>query len=151
MAYLVLMVFTIIAIAFMLPLGILGDRFGRKGILTLMIAFWALSEITVGLSQNLTHAFITVGLTAIPYAAMMVVGLAYMLDLIPPERTAEFLGLSIISVAIAQIFGPLLGGWLIDTFGYRSIFPTTAAFMIVGLILLQFVRPRQESNPLPTH
>ena len=80
----------------------------------------------------------------------MVVGLAYVLDLIPPERTAEFMGFSIISVALAQIFGPVLGGLLIDTLGYRSIFPAAAAFMIIGLILLQFVRPRRDSHPPAT-
>ncbi len=143
MAYLVLMAFTIVAIAFMLPMGMLGDRFGRKGILTLMLAFWAVSEVAVGFSQTLTHAFITVPLTAIPYAGIMVVGLAYVLDLIPQERTAEFMGLSIISVAVAQIFGPLLGGLLIDVLNYRAIFPAAAVFMIVGGILLQFVRPRE--------
>lgn len=141
-AYLVLMAFTVVAIVFMLPMGILGDRFGRKGILTFMIGLWAVSEVVVGFSQNLTHAFILVPLTAIPYAAIMVVGLAYVLDLIPPERTAEFMGLSIISVAVAQIFGPVLGGWLIDTYGYRSIFSAAAGFMVVGGIVLQFVRPR---------
>jgi MFS family permease len=146
-AYLVLMVFTLVAIAFMLPMGMLGDRFGRKGILTSMVAFWAVSEFIVGLSQNLTHAYVTVAFTAIPYAAVMVVALAYMFDLIPRERTAEFTGLSIISVAVAQIFGPVLGGWLIDAYGYRSIFPVTSGFMLVGLILLQFVRPRQELIP----
>jgi MFS family permease len=50
--------------------------------------------------------------------------------------------MSIISVAVAQIFGPLIGGKLIDAFGYRAIFPTAAGFMLVGLIILQFVRAR---------
>ena len=148
-ANIVFMVFTIVAIVCMLPVGMLADRFGRKGILTVMLAFWGISEILVGFSQNLTHAYITVALTAIPYAAILVVGLAYVLDLIPPKRTAEFVGISIISVAVAQIFGPLLGGLLIDNLGYRTIFPVAAVFMFIGLILLQFVHPRQESNQPP--
>jgi predicted MFS family arabinose efflux permease len=111
-----------------------------------MIAFWGISEIAVGFSQNINHAMLLVGFTAIPFAAVMGVGLAYLLDLIPPDRTAEFIGFSIISIALAQIFGPLVGGVLIDVFGYRSIFPATAAFMFVGLILLQFVKPRPQSG-----
>jgi MFS family permease len=142
-AFLVLVVFSLVATGFVVPLGILGDRFGRKGILSLMVGFWAVSEALVGFSQNLTHALITVGLTAIPYAAVMGVGYAYLLDLIPQKRTAEFVGFSIISVASAQIVGPLIGGKIIDTLGYRTLFPTTAAFMIIGLVLLQFIRPRR--------
>jgi MFS family permease len=141
-AFKVLAVFSIASTIFVLPLGILGDKVGRKGLLSIMIGFWGISEIAVGFSQNINHALLLVGFTAIPFAAVMGVGLAYLLDLIPPDRTAEFIGFSIISIALAQIFGPLVGGVLIDVFGYRSIFPATAAFMFIGLILLQFVKPR---------
>ncbi|MBI4830963.1 MAG: MFS transporter [Candidatus Lindowbacteria bacterium] len=123
-----------------LPLGILGDRIGRKGILLWAIAFWAVTEILVGFSKNLTHAFITVGITGIPLAAIMGVGYAYMLDLIPEKRTAEFVGIGVISMAAPQIFGPLLGGWLIDIVNYRVIFPAAATFMVVSLIVLCCVR-----------
>ncbi len=146
-AFAVLSVFSIVATVCVLPLGILGDRVSRKKLLSVMIGFWGVSEIAVGLSQNLTQALWLVGFTAIPFAAIMGVGLAYLLDLIPPERTAEFVGFSVISVAVAQIVGPLIGGVMIDLWGYRSIFPATAVFMWVGLILLQFVHPRKQSEP----
>jgi MFS family permease len=144
-SFLVLAVFSVVATLFMLPLGMLGDRFGRKGVLSALVACWAVSQIVIGFSQNLTHALLTVGLSAIPFAGVMGVGLAYMLDLVPPKRTAEFVGFSVISVAVAQIIGPLIGGKLIDVVGYRSIFPAAATAMAVGLIILQLVsaRPRE--------
>jgi len=141
-SFLVLAVFSVVAALFMLPLGMLGDRFGRKGILSGYVALWAVSQIVVGFSQNLTHAIATVGFSAIPFAGVMGVGYAYMLDLVPRNRTAEFVGFSVISIAAAQIVGPLIGGKLIDVLGYRSIFPAAAAAMLVGLTILQFVSPR---------
>jgi Na+/melibiose symporter-like transporter len=146
-SFLVLTVFSLVATLFMLPLGMLGDRFGRKGILTWMVGFWAVSELVVGLSQNLTHALVTVGLTAIPFAAVMGVGYAYLLDLIPRERTAEFVGMSVLSIAVAQILGPLLGGGLIDGLGYRSIFPAAAGFMVIGLVILQLIPAQAQAGP----
>jgi MFS family permease len=143
-SFLVLAVFSVVATLFMLPLGMLGDRFGRKGVLSTLVTCWAVAQIVIGFSQNLTHALLTVGISAIPFAGVMGVGLAYMLDLVPRNRTAEFVGFSVISVAVAQIIGPLIGGKLIDLVGYRSIFPAAAAAMVVGLILLQFVSPRKE-------
>jgi predicted MFS family arabinose efflux permease len=65
-----------------------------------------------------------------------------MLDLVPEHRTAEFVGFSVISIAAAQIVGPLLGGALIDALGYRSIFPAAATLMLIGLVILRFVEPR---------
>jgi MFS family permease len=147
-SFLVLAVFSVVAALFMLPLGMLGDRFGRRGILSLYVTLWAVAQIVVGFSQNLTHALLTVGISAIPFAGVMVVGLAYMLDLVPRSRTAEFVGFSVISVAAAQIVGPLIGGKLIDELGYRSIFPAAALSMIVGLVILQFVSVRPSSPPV---
>lgn len=145
-SFYVLAVFSVTSTIFVLPLGMLGDRLGRKSILSVMLALWAVSEIFVGFSQNLNQAMVAVAITAIPFAAIMGVGLAYLLDIIPPDRTAEFVGFSVISVAAAQIAGPLIGGAMIDTLGYRSIFPVTAIFMVIGLILLQFVGPRRETG-----
>jgi MFS family permease len=142
-------VFAIVMIASVLPLGILGDKVSRKGLLSVMVGLWGISYIVVGLAQNLTQVLWLVGLTAVPFAAVMGVGLAYLLDLIPPERTAEFMGFSVISIAAAQVIGPVIGGIVIDSLGFRALFPATAAFMWVGLILLQFVRPQKQSEPAP--
>ena len=139
-SFLVLLAFSIVAALFMLPMGMLGDRFGRKGILSWMVALWAGSQLIVGLSQNLTHALLTVGFSAIPFSAIMSVGYAFFLDLVPRERTAEFVGISVLSIAAAVIVGRLAGGMLIDTLGYRSIFPAAAIAMLVGCVLLQFIR-----------
>jgi MFS family permease len=145
-AFLVLVVFSIVATLAMLPMGMLGDRFGRKGILSWTIAFWAVAQTAAGLSQNLSQALIAVGITAIPFAGVMGVGYAFFLDLIPRKRTAEFVGISVLSISLAQIVGPLMGGMLIDELGYRSIFPIAALFMVVGLVLLQFIRPNREAQ-----
>ena len=138
------LVFAVLATVFMLPMGVLGDRIGRKGIISFMIGFWAVANMAIGISQSLTHAIITVAITAIPYSAIIGVGFAFVLDLIPQDRIAEFVGLSIISVALAQIFGPLIGGKIIDLMGYRMLFPVASILMIIGLIILQFVKPRRK-------
>jgi MFS family permease len=142
-SFLVPMVFSIVATLFMLPMGLLGDRYGRKRILSWMVALWAVAGLVIALSQNLTHALLSVGFTAIPFAAVMAVGYAFFLDLIPRDRTAEFVGIGVVSVAAAQVIGPLVGGEMIDTLGYRSLFPVASAFQLVGLALLQLVAPRR--------
>jgi MFS family permease len=78
----------------------------------------------------------------------MAVGYAYMLDLIPRERTAEFVGINAVSLSAPMIFGPIIAGKVIDSVGYRWVFPGAAACMIVGLIILQFVKARRSSEPI---
>lgn len=139
-SFLVPLAFSLVATVAMLPAGVLGDRFGRKAILSLMIGLWAISGVLVGFSQNLTQLLATVALTGIPFAAVMVIGYAFFLDLIPAGRTAEFVGIGILTGAVAQFVGPLIAGQLIDAIGYRAIFPAAAAFQVAGMVLLQGVR-----------
>jgi MFS family permease len=140
------LLFSLVSIVFMLPFGILGDRLGKKGILTFMLTFWAIAFLLMGFAQNVTHALIAAGLAGIPFAAIRGVGYAFMLDLIPPARTAEFVGINYLSQTSSLIFGALIGGILIDLFGYRSLFVAAALFTIVGVLVLQFVHPRRESG-----
>lgn len=148
-AYTVLFLFSVVSMLFAMPLGILGDKVNRRGLLSVAIFFWGVFYLIVGLSRTMGQVMVLVGFTAIPFSAIMSVGLAYLLDLIPPERTAEFVGFSIISVAAAQFAGPPIGGILIDRLGFWAIFPATAGFMWIGLILLQFVQPRVAPKPAP--
>ncbi len=144
-SFLVPMVFAIVAAAFMVPMGMLGDRFERKTVLSWVLASWVVVQILVAFSQNLTHALLTFSLCAVPYAGIMAVGYAFLFDLIPRQRTAEFVGIGLVSMASGQICGPLIGGKVIDTFGYRWLFPCAALFLVIGLILLQFVRAPADS------
>lgn len=144
-SFLLPMVFAIVAALFMVPMGMLGDRFSRKAVLSWVLASWVVFQVLVGFSQNLTHALFTFGLCAIPYAGIMAVGYAFLFDLIPKDRTAEFVGIGLVSMASGQICGPLIGGRVIDTLGYRWIFPAAALFLVAGLVLLQFVRTRADS------
>jgi predicted MFS family arabinose efflux permease len=120
------MVFGLVVMLAVLPIGILGDRVGRKSILTLAIALGIVMAIAVTFAQTLTHALLAAAFMATPFAALMSVGYAFLLDLVPEGRTAEFVGLSILTVAAAQIVGPILGGLLIDVLGYRAIFPAAS-------------------------
>ena len=133
------MVFGLSATAATLPLGIIGDRVGRKRLFGWMLALWAVVAIGLTFAQTFAHALLAAALTGVPFAALMTVGYGLMVDLIPKARTAEFLGLSAIPVAVPQVIGPILGGVLIDTFGYRSIFPTAACTQLLALVLLRYV------------
>jgi MFS family permease len=145
-SYYVPMALTIVSTLAMVPMGMLGDRAGRKRILSVMIAFWAVVGLGIGFCASLPQAIVVVGLTGLPFATILGVGYAYMLDLIPRERTAEFVGFSIFSISLPMVLGTVLAGKLIDLFGFRSLFPIASLMMFIGLVILQFTSPRSKST-----
>jgi MFS family permease len=63
----------------------------------------------------------------------------------PREERGRVLGLTIGSVYIALSLGPLLGGFLVDNFGWESIFWFSAINLIPSLVLVFLVK-REEKN-----
>lgn len=65
-----------------------------------------------------------------------------------PERLARVLAISMVPILLAPIFGPNLGGWLIDSFGWKSVFLINIPIGVLTLIIAGFVLP--EDVPPPT-
>lgn len=125
---------------FTIPLGMLGDRVDRKRLLMWMFVFMTALTFLLAFPRNFTEAMIIYGLAGIPTAASLVVGYAFFLDLVPEERIGEFVGINMITWAAPQAVAPLIGGYLIDTWGYQSMFPAAAGFMVIGLIIFPFIQ-----------
>jgi MFS family permease len=125
---------------FTIPLGMLGDRVDRKRLLMWMFVFMTALTFLLAFTRNFAEAMIIYGLAGIPTAASLVVGYAFFLDLVPEKRIEEFVGINMITWAAPQAVSPLIGGYLIDTWGYRSMFPAAAGFMVIGLIIFPFIQ-----------
>lgn len=134
---------------FTLPMGMLGDRMSRKTLMSGVYALSALTHFSYAFAQNFTHILLISGLVALPLAGVIVVGYAFLLDLIPEERTAEFVGFSSVSAGIPLFIGPVIGGRIIDMIGYRALFVFGALFIALGFGVFQFVKaPRMEEDGL---
>jgi MFS family permease len=125
---------------FAIPIGAVGDRINRKRLLMWMFIASTALTFLMAFSKDYNQAMIIYGLAGIPTAASLVVGYAFFLDLVPEERVGEFIGINMITWAAPQAIAPVIGGYLIDRWGYRSMFPAAAAFMVIGLIIFPFIR-----------
>jgi MFS family permease len=140
------MVGTSVAVCFMLPLGMLGDRVNRKWLLFSMMALWTLLIVLLGFAQNFAQILRLLGISGISYATLLGVGYAFFLDLVPEERVGEFVGINAIVWAAPLAVAPLVAGALIDALGYRPMFLLAASFLAIGLVVFLFVHPRQRKE-----
>ncbi len=127
----------IIANAIFVPVwGKLGDTIGRKKVYIIGFSVFILGSVLAGLAWNLGSMIIFRIIQAIAGSADYPTAMAIIaVTFTKGKERAQALGIWSSSFAAASVFGPLLGGPLIDTFGWRSVFLINLPVGIVGLVM----------------
>lgn len=92
--------------------GRLSDRIGRKPVLLIGIAGYALSFFLQGISQNLFEFIGARGLAGILSSATLPTAMAFIADTTPVEQRAKGVGMMGAAMGLGMIIGPVLGGVL---------------------------------------
>ena len=101
--------------------GSLGDHFGRRRIFMVGVTLFAGASLWCGLSTTLDSLISARALQGIGAALLTPASLALISATYGDER-GRAIGLWAAFSALTAALGPLLGGWLIDTFSWRWIF-----------------------------
>ena len=138
--------------AYLLPLsalllfgGALGDRFGRRIVLIWGVGLFAAASVACALAPDLTlFLWGRVGL-GIGAAMLMPNSLAILGATFSGEAKGRAIGIWAATGALAGALGPVLGGWLIDTVGWRAIFYINLPLALGAIALAAaFVRDADE-------
>lgn len=102
--------------------GALGDRYGRKRVLVAGIGVFALASLLCALAPSL--ALLVAGrlLQGMGAAMLLPNSLAVLSATFQGKQRGRAVGTWAAAGAAAGAIGPLLGGWLIDTMGWRAVF-----------------------------
>ncbi|MFA5871631.1 MAG: DHA2 family efflux MFS transporter permease subunit [Parcubacteria group bacterium] len=133
----------ILANAIFVPIwGKLGDTVGRKKVYILGFSIFIFGSVLAGLSWNLSSLLVFRVIQAIAGSADYPTAMAIIaVTFREGKERAQALGVWSASFAAAAVFGPLIGGPLIDNFGWRSIFLVNLPVGIIGLFMaIAFIR-----------
>lgn len=127
----------ILANAVFVPIwGKLGDTIGRKKVYILGFVIFIIGSALAGFAWNLPSMIIFRIIQAIAGSADYPTAMAILAVTFKTERErAQALGIWSSSFAAAAVFGPLIGGPMIDHFGWRSIFLINIPVGLVGLAM----------------
>ncbi|MDT9687414.1 MFS transporter [Streptomyces sp. P9(2023)] len=124
----------------LLPLGVLGDRIGRRLVLIgglLLFGIGSLMVMGVDSPDGLIVARIVMGAGA---AAITPLALSMVPLMFPPEERSKAMAIATAGFALGLPLGPLAGGWLLSNFWWGSIFLINVPVVIVAVIgMLLFV------------
>jgi DHA2 family multidrug resistance protein len=109
--------------AIVLPLnGWITGIIGRKNFNLLCVAAFTLSSLLCGLAPNLPVLILFRIIQGLGGGGLQPSAQGVMNDAFPPEKRSMGMAVYGITVVVAPILGPVLGGWLTDHFSWRWIF-----------------------------
>lgn len=123
-----------------IPAGIISDKIGRKPILLLGYALFAVTctgMIFVNTFYPLLFMFAVYGMF---FALIDGTQRAFMVDMAPPELKATALGTLQTAIGIVALPGGFLAGLLWDKYGANATFIYGAVLSIVALMLFLFIK-----------
>ena len=127
----------ILANAVFVPIwGKLGDTIGRKKVYVIGFVVFIIGSVLAGFAWNLSSMIFFRVVQAIASSADYPTAMAIIAVTFRDSRArAQALGIWSSSFAAASVFGPLIGGPLIDSFGWRSVFLVNLPVGLIGLAM----------------
>ena len=129
----------------MLPFGRLGDTRGKVNVFQLGVVVFTVGSLLCGLSKTLEMLIVARIVQGVGCAAAMANNMGIITESFPARERGRAMGMLSTFVALGMMCGPVLGGFLVASFPWESIFliniPVGAISFLVGLRTLPHVKP----------
>ena len=132
-------------------MGALGDRFGRAGALATGLAIFGVASLVASQTTTATQLISARAVMGIGGALIMPATLSIITDVFPREERGRAIGIWA-GVAGAGIgLGPIVGGVLLESFAWGSVFLVNVPIVLIALVGGYFLVPSSrdpEATPL---
>jgi DHA2 family multidrug resistance protein len=131
----------IVASAIAIPItGWLAERVGRKRLFVVSVIAFTIASLLCAAAQNLEEMVAFRVAQGVAGAFLVPLAQAVMFDINPPEKHGRAMAMFGAGVMIGPILGPVLGGWLTDSYNWRWVFLINLPIGIVAtLMMLRFL------------
>jgi DHA2 family multidrug resistance protein len=125
--------------------GALSRRLGRKTYFLLCIGAFTLASLACGLTEQFWQLLLFRALQGFFGGGLQPTQQAIILDHFPPEKRQQAFSLTAIAIIIAPVLGPVVGGWLTDTYSWHWIFLINVP---IGILTFFGVLQLVEDSPM---
>ena len=120
---------------FLIPFGMLSDKFGRHKLLVGGLAVFTLAPLLYPLANNPVQLIWVRAIHGLAAAAFLPTAIALVIDLTPEAKRGEAIGWYTASLQLGLMAGPITGGFLTGHFGFNAAFYGCSAISLIGLVL----------------
>src|SRR4051812_48639699 len=137
-----------LALATVIPLtGWAADRFGTKRLYIMAIVLFTAGSALCSTATSLEMLVAFRVLQGLGGGMLMPLGMTILTRAAGPERLGRVMAILGVPMLLGPIFGPILGGWLIDIASWHWIFLINVPIGIIATIYAWRVLDRDEVHP----
>src|ERR1700683_879594 len=126
----------LVANAIILPItGWLSNYFGRKRMLMMSVTGFTVASFFCGLAPNLTVLIICRVIQGACGGGLQPISQAILLESFPPQDRGKAMGFWGLGIVVAPMLGPVLGGWLTDSYSWRWVFYINVPIGLAALVM----------------
>ena len=137
-----------IAVAVCAPaMGRLGDQYGRRYMISIGLVIFGVSELMAAWAPQFWLFLSARFLQGLGVACIFPAVFSYVNHLFREDQRGMALGVLMFVMTFGAASGGLLGGLMIDAFGWRSVYLVSGALALLGLIPLLLWVPESKGSP----
>ena len=131
----------LVANAIILPMtGWLANRFGRRNLLLLSVFGFTCFSFLCGIAPNLPLLILFRVFQGATGGGLQPLSQATLMEAFPPEKRAKAMAFWALGIVVAPMLGPVLGGWITDSYSWRWLFYINIPVGIMAVIMaLMFI------------
>jgi EmrB/QacA subfamily drug resistance transporter len=142
--------YTLVFAGLLLTAGSLGDRFGRKGALTIGLVVFGAASAAAAFADGVSALIAARAVMGIGAALIMPATLSILTNVFTDTRErALAIGLWSGVAGVAVALGPVTGGFLLDHFWWGSVFIVNVPIVIGAIVAGHFVVPTSRNPERP--
>jgi MFS transporter, DHA2 family, multidrug resistance protein len=113
----------LVANAIILPMtGWLANYFGRKRLLLASVAGFTLASFLCGIAPNLPMLIVFRIIQGATGGGLQPLSQAILMETFPPQDRGKAMAFWALGIVVAPMLGPVLGGWITDSYSWRWVF-----------------------------
>jgi EmrB/QacA subfamily drug resistance transporter len=117
--------------------GKLADLFSKKLLVQLAIGLFVVGSMLCGLTTSTAELIGFRVIQGLGMGGLMALAQVVIAAIIPPRERGRYSGYLGAIMAVATVGGPLIGGVIVDSIGWRWCFYVTVPIAVVALVVLQ--------------
>jgi DHA2 family multidrug resistance protein len=123
--------------AIVLPLtGWLASRVGRRNLLLISVTGFTAFSFLCGIAPSLPALIVFRVLQGATGGGLQPLSQAILMESFPPEKRAKAMAFWALGIVVAPMLGPVLGGWITDSYSWRWLFYINIPVGIMATVMI---------------